>query len=72
MGTWTLDILTGDAEASPRVREIFGLDPTITLTYLSEYQSRVHPEDLPHMNELLLAIRNGERSDGQIHGEPGK
>ncbi|MCP2268596.1 sensor domain-containing protein [Actinokineospora diospyrosa] len=54
MGSWTLDVLTGEAYLSDGLRGLCGLPARATLTDLL---ALVHPEDLPVLNDFQAALR---------------
>ncbi len=46
LGTWSLDVGTGEIVSSPRCKANFGLPPDASLTYES-FLAMVHPDDRP-------------------------
>ncbi len=50
LGTWDIDIVTGEVVTSPRIREIFGIGPA---RQRSQFLERVHPDDRDRLEAEL-------------------
>jgi PAS domain S-box-containing protein len=76
LGMWEWDITTGNLEWSGRLKKIFGLKASDSVTY-ERYLTMLHPEDLPQMQEVIKhSLKTGHnyqmehriiRPDGSIH-----
>jgi len=64
-GSWTWNVSTGDCAWSAEHFRIFGLDPETFTPSVENTRRLIHPEDLPHVEEILeTAIR--ERSGFEV------
>jgi PAS domain S-box-containing protein len=64
-GSWTWNVSTGDCAWSAEHFRIFGLDPESFKPTVENTRRLIHPEDLPHVEEILeTAIR--ERSGFEV------
>jgi PAS domain S-box-containing protein len=61
-GSFSWRVGTGEISWSEEVYRIYGLDPALPLTRELIY-SRIHPEDLPFINERAARARSGEAVD---------
>ncbi len=77
IGTWSLDIASGQVDASPQTYQLFGLDPGTVQGSHELFMRRVHPADRSGVEEWLsrskdlrtrttLVFRVGH-PDGSIH-----
>ena len=77
IGTWSLDIASGQVDASPQTYQLFGLDPGTVEGSHELFMRRVHPADRSGVEEWLsrskdlrtrttLVFRVGH-PDGSIH-----
>ena len=60
IGSWELDVATGELTWTDEVYRIFGLDPRVATPSLELVFSRVHPDDLP----LLRTTYEARFADG--------
>jgi PAS domain S-box-containing protein len=58
IGYWRVDIATGEANWSPHVATLYGLDPKLDLQ-LEQFVAAVHPDDRPALRTRLKAAREG-------------
>ena len=54
MGVWSLDIASGELDASATCRKNFGRDPELPFTY-RDLHAAVHPDDSAWVNEAITA-----------------
>ncbi len=55
MGTWDLDLSTRTVSCSPEMLALWGVSPEEFQGQRTALQSKVHPDDLPRMNEAIEA-----------------
>jgi PAS domain S-box-containing protein len=60
VGTWELDVASGDLRADSRTTSLFGLGATATDIPLAQVLARVHPEDLERVHGAITAALAGE------------
>jgi PAS domain S-box-containing protein len=59
-GIWDWNVLTGDVHFSNRWKEMIGFEPHEIGEKLEEWEKRVHPDDMPAVQETLQRHFNGE------------
>ncbi len=59
-GVWVWNIQTGEATFSRRYKEMLGYAEYEIRNVASEWSDRIHPDDLPHVMELLQAHLDGK------------
>ena len=58
-GAWEWDIVTGEIRASSANFVLYDLDPTLGATEYSEWNSRIHPDDVVRTNDSIRAAIEG-------------
>ena len=64
-GLWSVDLATGQVWATPRLREIFGVESDAPMSYAS-FLDRIHPDDRPR---IAHAIESSRRGGGELDVE---
>lgn len=53
MGSWTLNLQTGEFVISKNLYSIYGIDPSIAFPKITSFQKYVHPEDYKKIYEIV-------------------
>ncbi|MDD2915467.1 MAG: diguanylate cyclase [Gallionella sp.] len=65
-GVWDWNIQTGAAMFSKRYKEMLGFEENEIKSAASEWSDRVHPEDMPHVMEVLQEHIDGKTPSARI------
>ena len=59
-GLWDWNVETGEVYASDRLKELLGIETEGPIVQVTEWQQRVHPDDLEHFQTCMRAHLSGE------------
>jgi diguanylate cyclase (GGDEF)-like protein/PAS domain S-box-containing protein len=65
-GVWDWNYQTGEALFSPRYKELLGFTDSESWTHASEWEKRVHPDDLPTVIDALQKHMDGKTTSAEI------
>jgi diguanylate cyclase (GGDEF)-like protein/PAS domain S-box-containing protein len=57
MGSWYMDLASGELEVAAELRDIFGVEDTGEPATLATFLDRIHPDDLPAAQEAAIRCR---------------
>ena len=67
LGSWRIDRITGKQDCSDEMFNILELSPERTLPFYDDYFSRVHPDDLARVTQIIQASREKGEAYDMVH-----
>lgn len=65
-GLFDINLQTGTATVSPEYATMLGYDPSTFVETVSQWRTRLHPEDLSRADEALAACIEGQANDYRV------